>query len=434
MTTSGVLQIAMRGKNRTQVLAVAALLAIVGAACSGNASKVAGSASTASSASTEPIKIGVVGPMTGLASFVGKNMVEGIQLAVDDLNQAKLLGGRPVEFIQRDDEYDPAKTVTAVRELIEKEHVVALFGPANATTYLSVKRIIDDAQIPAWVIAAGSQLGQDPYAFRAFIPDSIEINALAKYLPNHFSKIAIVGGNDPESEVFNTAMKVALTANGKPPVAIATFAVDDTDYSPIALKIKQSGADAVILGTQLGLFGARYVQAQKNIGGNAKVFGLAGLINYTYPDLARAAADGTTFVSFRSWGHLPRSQWPPSVLNFYNRYVKRYLPDGEYSETGAYKAYSTNFLTYDMVRIWGAAVAKANSADPKKVAAVLNAGFTYPASQSVIGVPWQYSATNHDGIQPGDLYFYRWELQPNNKFKLAFLGTVSDVVSGKVAI
>ena len=35
---------------------------------------------------------------------------------------------------------------------------------------------------------------------------------------------------------------------------------------------------------------------------------------------------------------------------------------------------------------------------------------------------------------PGDLYFYRWELQPNGKFKLAFLGTVTDVVAGKVSL
>lgn len=423
----------MRGKRRTSVLAVAALLAILGAACSGTSSKVT-AGSGASSASTEPIKIGVVGPMTGLASFVGKNMIEGIQLAVDDINREKLLGGRPVQFVQRDDEFDPAKTVTAVRELIEKEHVVALFGPASATTYLSVQRIIHDAQIPSWIIAAGSQLGQDPYAFRAFIPDSIEINALGSYLPKHYSKIAIVSGNDPESTVFINAMKASLASHGKPAVATATFTIDDTDYSPIALKIRKSGADAVILGTHLGLFGSRYAVAQKNVGGDAKIFGLAGLINYTYPDLSRAAADGTTFVSFRSWGHLPKAQWPVSVRTFYDRYVHRYLPDGEFSQTGAYKAYSTNFLTYDMVRIWAAAVAKANSAEPKKVADVLNAGFTYPADKSVIGVPWQYSASDHDGIKPGDLYFYRWELQSNGKFKLAFLGTVNDVVSGKASL
>jgi branched-chain amino acid transport system substrate-binding protein len=424
----------MRGKSI--FVAFVALLAILVAACGGGGkSQVSGGDdNTSGSSPSGPIRIGVVGPMTGLASFVGKNMVEGIQLAVDDLNREKLLG-RQVVFVQRDDEFDPAKTVTAVRELIEKEHVVALFGPASATSYLSIKRIISDAQVPNWVITAGSQLGQDPYSFRAFIPDQIEIDALAGYLPKHYSKIAIVSGNDAESKVFIEAMKAGLTKAGKPPVAVATFTVDDTDYSPIALKVKQAGADAVVLGTHLGLFASRYAVAQKNIGSNAKIFGLAGIINYTYPDLARAAADGTTFVSFRSWGHLPRDQWPTSVRTFYERYVKRYLPDGEFSETGAYKAYSTNFLTYDMVRIWASAVEKAGTDDPKKVAETLNAGFTYPAEKSVIGVPWQYSSTNHDGIQPGDLYFYRWELGADKKkFKLHFLGTVNDVVGGKVTL
>ena len=129
-----------------------------------------------------------------------------------------------------------------------------------------------------------------------------------------------------------------------------------------------------------------------------------------------------------------RSQWPASVRNFYEAYVSRYLPQGEFSETGAYKAYSTNFLTYDMVKIWAAAVKQANSADPAKVDRTLNGGFTYPAEQSVIGAQWQYSATDHDGIKEGDLYFYRWELQPGGKFKLHFVGTTTDVLSGKVAI
>src|SRR5439155_4859474 len=126
---------------------------------------------------------------------------------------------------------------------------------------------------------------------------AIELNALGAYLPKHFSKIAIVSGNDPESTAFINAMKASLAAHGKAAVATATFTVDATDYSPIALKVKKAGADAVVLGTHLGLFGSRYAVAQKNIGSNAKIFGLAGLINYTYPDLSRAAADGTTFVS-----------------------------------------------------------------------------------------------------------------------------------------
>jgi branched-chain amino acid transport system substrate-binding protein len=382
---------------------------------------------------TSPIRIGVVGPMTGLAAFVGKNMVEGIQLAIDDINGDGGLLGRRVEFVIRDDEFDPAKTGTAVRELLDKEEVAALFGPASTTSYLSISRLIQDAKVPTWVIMAGPELTEtvNPYAFRAFIPDTLEIDALAEYAAKRYQRIAIVTGTDAEGSSFAKATTAALRERGRTPVATATFAQDETDFSPLVLKVKQADADAVILGTHLGLFGSRFAVAKQNLGLDAQVLGPAGLINYTYPDLARDAADGTVFVSFNSWGHLPRDQWPTSVREFYEAYVKRYLPDGELSKTGAYKAYSTNFLTYDMVQIWAEAVRQAKSADAEQVSETLNGGFTYPAEKSVIGVPWEYSADDHDGIRPGDLAFYRWDLQADKKFKLDLLGSVTDVLSGK---
>lgn len=407
---------------------VALVLSLIAAACGGGSQtrdRVAGDSG--------PIKIGVVGPMTGLAGFVGKNMVEGIQLAVDDINAKGGLLDRQVEFVVRDDEADPAKTATAVRELIEKEEVVAMFGPASTSAYLSVARLIEDNQVPSWVIMAGKELSENvnPYAFRAFIPDAPEVEALTRFAASRYTRIAVVSSNDAEGTEFADSTAEALRALGKSVVARETFSLDETDHSAIALKVKQANADAVILGTHLGLFASRFATAAKNLDLDAQILGLAGLINYTYPDLARAAADGSIIVSFRSYGHLPRDEWPESVRTFYEAYVDRYLPDGEFSDTGAYRAYSTNFLTYDMVKVWAKAVTEAGSADPKDVGDALNAGFTYPADESVIGVEWKYTETDHDGIRPGDLSFYRWELGSNGKYTLKFHGSVTDVLAGE---
>ena len=410
-------------------IAVSLALALVVTACGGGGDR----PGTGSSTDTSPIVIGVVGPMTGLAAFVGKNMVEGIQLAVDDLNAAGGVLGRQVRFVQRDDEYDPAKTTTAVRELIEKEEVVALFGPASTSTYLSIARIIQDANVPTWVIMAGPELTEEvnPSAFRAYLPDALEIDSLAEFAADRYHRVAILSGNDAEGQSFATAAEAALKTHGLTPVASESFAQDETDFSSIALKMKRSDPDAVILGTHLGLFASRFAVAAGNLDLDVQILGLAGLINYTYPDLARDAADGTIFISFPSYTHLPRDEWPDSVRTFYDAYVGRYLPDGEFSATGAYRAYSTNFLTYDTVKIWAAAAEEAGSADPGDVTDVLNGDFTYPASESVIGVPWRYTETNHDGIQPGDLSFYRWELGENGKFILRFHGSVTDILAGK---
>jgi branched-chain amino acid transport system substrate-binding protein len=404
-------------------------LALLAAACGGGAS----GPKSQVSGGDGPIKIGVVGPMTGLAGFVGKNMVEGIQLAVEDLNKDGGVLGRQVEFVTRDDEGDPAKTTTAVRELVEKENVSALFGPTGSSNYLSVARIIEDNKVPSWVIMSGKELSRNvnPYAFRAYIPDAPEVDALTKYAAKKFSRIALVVSNDADGNEFAETTAASLAALGKEVVSTQKFSLDETDHSAIALKIKQAHADAVIIGTHLGLFASRFATAAKNLDLDAQLLGLAGLVNYTYPDLGRAAADGTIFVSFRSWGHLPRDEWPASVREFYEAYVKRYLPEGEFSETGAYRAYSTNFLTYDMVKIWADAVTKAKSADREKVGETLNAGYSYPSEESVIGVEWKYNATDHDGIRPGDLYFYRWEMGSDDKFTLKFHGTVTDVLAGR---
>ncbi|MEX2395309.1 MAG: ABC transporter substrate-binding protein [Actinomycetota bacterium] len=404
-----------------------AALLVLTMACGGG-----GTTETPVGEDDSPIKVGVVGPMTGLAGFIGKNMVEGIQLAVDDLNEDGGVLGRQVEFVVRDDEADPAKTATAVRELIEKEEVVAMFGPAGTTNYLSVSRVIEDNKIPSWVIASGADFANkpNPYAFSAYIPDEPEILALTEYAAKHYSRIAIVASSDADGTAFTKATADALSAHGKSVVSTATFALDETDFSPLALKLKNANADAVIMGTHLGLFASRFATAKKNLGLDARLLGLAGLINYTYPDLARDAADDTIIVSFQSWGHLPKADWPASVREFYDAYVERYLPDGEFSETGAYRAYSTNFLTYDMVKIWAKAVEQAKTADPEKVADTLNGDFQYPRDESVIGVPWTYSADDHSGIQPGDLYFYTWDLQSDGKYKLTTHGPTQEVLSG----
>jgi branched-chain amino acid transport system substrate-binding protein len=418
-----------------KIIAAAAAVLLLAVACGGGGDS--GTNQTSGDDGDDgddgPIRIGVVGPMTGLAGFLGKNMVEGIQLAVEDLNKAGGVLGRQVEFKTRDDEADPAKTTTAVRELIEKEEVTALFGPVGNTNYLSVARVIQDNKVPTWVISGGSELTKNvnPYAYRAFIPDTPQISALAEFAAKRYSRIAVMSSNDADGNEFADTVSAELRKHGKSVVESVKYAIDDTDHSPIVLKVKNANADAVIMGAQIGLFASRFASAARNLELNAQLLGPAGLINYTYPDLARQAADKTIFVSFRSWGHLPDDQWPKSVRNFYDLYVDRYLKDEEFSETGAYKAYSTNFLTYDMVKVWASAVEKAKSADPEKVGEVLNANFSYPAEESVIGVPWKYSKTNHDGIEPGDLYFYRWELGSDNKFTLKFHGTVTDVLAGK---
>ena len=52
----------------------------------------------------ETIKIGVSGPFTGGSSSMGVSMRDGVKLAVDEINKAGGVRGRPLQIVERDDE------------------------------------------------------------------------------------------------------------------------------------------------------------------------------------------------------------------------------------------------------------------------------------------------------------------------------------------
>ena len=76
----------------------------------------------------EPITIGAVLPLTGMAAFHGNNEKEGIELAVKEINAAGGIDGRPVRVIFEDDQSVPAKSLTAVNKLVDVNGVQVIIG------------------------------------------------------------------------------------------------------------------------------------------------------------------------------------------------------------------------------------------------------------------------------------------------------------------
>jgi len=77
--------------------------------------------------------IGSVGCMSGPAAMLGKNLRIGVEFAVEEINKTGGINGMNVRAIFRDDEADPTKSLTLVRELVEKEKIHAFIGPTNTT-------------------------------------------------------------------------------------------------------------------------------------------------------------------------------------------------------------------------------------------------------------------------------------------------------------
>lgn len=85
---------------------------------------------TSCSPEKSAIKIGAVLPLTGTFAIYGQQALKGAQLAVDEINSSGGILGHKLEIIVRDNETNPAKTVSYSRELIQQEHVFSLMGPS----------------------------------------------------------------------------------------------------------------------------------------------------------------------------------------------------------------------------------------------------------------------------------------------------------------
>jgi len=86
----------------------------------------------------EVVKIGYTGPLSGGAALYGKNVLSGIQMAVDEINASGLeVQGKKVklEVVALDDKYAPAEAAINARRLVQQYKTPAVFVPHSGGIY-----------------------------------------------------------------------------------------------------------------------------------------------------------------------------------------------------------------------------------------------------------------------------------------------------------
>jgi branched-chain amino acid transport system substrate-binding protein len=93
-----------------------------------------------------PIKIGFISPLSGGMAANGKDMLAGIELALEEIGYQ--VAGRKIELIVEDDEAVPATGLTKTRKLVEKDGVHVMTGGLMASTGYALAPYIDSKEIP----------------------------------------------------------------------------------------------------------------------------------------------------------------------------------------------------------------------------------------------------------------------------------------------
>ena len=290
-------------KKKLLAFVMAATMVFSLAACgssSSNDSSNSGSSSDSAQSGDEvqTFKLGSIGPLTGDAAIYGQAVVNGAQLAVDEINASD--SKIKFEFKGEDDEADGEKSTNAYNQLMDWGMQV-LVGPTTTGASMAVADVCNSERtfmITPSASAVDVTAGKDN-VFQVCFTDPNQGISSADYIAENMpdAKIAVLYRNDDaySQGIHDTFVKEA-TEKGMSVVYEGTFTNDTaTDFSVQLSGAQSNGADLVFM--PIYYQPASIVLAQAKAMGYAPTFfGVDGMDGVTPNQFAADAYDGVYIV------------------------------------------------------------------------------------------------------------------------------------------
>jgi len=355
----------------------------------------------------ESIKIGLAAAVSGGSAASGEAIKRGIQIAMDEVNaQGGVLGGRKLELVIRDDEGNPAKGVTIARELVEREKVVTIFGELHTTVALAQVPVWHELSTPymgAW--AAGTEIarnGKSPnFVFRVSANDDYADKFLVRYATEVLkkSKPGLLLENTAWGQSNEVGLNKWLGQKSIKPVGIEKFNWNDPDMSPQLLRLKNAGADHIIMVANAPE-GAQVVKSRAKIGWEVPMVAHWGISGGRFAELTGDLSDGVAFLQTYSFFGKQNERGQAVLKALKDKYgVKG--PEEVIAPVGTANA-------YDGLHLVALAIAQAGSADGSKVRDALeNLKAEYKGLIKTYKRP--FTPDQHDALTDDDYIMVVWK-------------------------
>lgn len=164
------------------------------------------------------------------------------------------VNGRKIVYEDKDDAYNPPQTLQLVRQMVEQDHVFAIFDSLGTPSNLAIRQYLNDNKVPQLYVATGATIFGSDYAkypwtigWQANYHDEAAIfgKYLLKNAPN--AKIAVLYQNDDFGQDYLDSLKATLGPKASQIVKAASYEVTDPDVTSPVASLKASGADTVFI-------------------------------------------------------------------------------------------------------------------------------------------------------------------------------------------
>ena len=196
------------------------------------------------------IKIGAHYPLTGVAAPGYSEIPTGAQAYFDYVNNAGGVYDREIEWIYKDDAYNPTNTSTVVNELVLEDEVFAIMGGLGTPTHSAVVDFLNSEGVPDLFVASGSLLwGEDPetnpYSFGWQTDYESEGKVIGQYIAENLpdAKVGLFLQDDDFGEDGEAGLLQYIEDQV---VETQRYTSGGTNVGPQMAALQASGADVIV--------------------------------------------------------------------------------------------------------------------------------------------------------------------------------------------
>ncbi|MCZ4518194.1 ABC transporter substrate-binding protein [Rhodococcus ruber] len=196
------------------------------------------------------VKIGAHFPLTGVAAPGYSEIPTGAQAYFDYVNAAGGINGRQIEYVVRDDSYDPTTTTQVVNELVLQDEVFAVVGGLGTATHSAVIDFLNEEGVPDLFVSSGAIMwGNDPEKYPntfGWQPDyQVEGKIIGDWVTKNRpdAKVGLFLQDDDLGRDSEEAVRQYLDDQI---VEVVRYTSGNTDVAPQIAALQGAGADLIL--------------------------------------------------------------------------------------------------------------------------------------------------------------------------------------------